>query len=76
MLRLCIARSPSDKEVAELLGVLQDHLASYEGDPKAAEALLTIGQQGEQQPSEPAKLAAWTMVANLILNLDEVVCKN
>ena len=36
---------------------------------------LTVGEAKGEGVGNPAELAAWTMVANLILNLDEVVTK-
>ena len=41
--------------------------------PKEAAALLTIGESPYDQALEPAELAAWTMVASTILNLDETI---
>ena len=39
----------------------------------AAEKLLTVGESPRDEKLDPAELAAWAMVANAILNLDEVV---
>lgn len=61
-----VARSPSDAEQKELLTLLGDLNASYEADPAAAKALVE---------SENASLAAWTVLVNTLLNLDEVITK-
>ena len=41
-----------------------------------AKQLIAIETDAASEIDSPASLAAWTMVANLILNLDEVVTKN
>lgn len=74
MFRLCTAREPSAMELNELLAVYEAHLQEYENDTDAANKLISSGTESESE--SPASLAAWTMVANLMLNLDEVVTKN
>ena len=47
----------------------------YAADPKAAHELVAVGEK-KSDPSIPApELAAWTMVASEMLNLDETVNK-
>ncbi|MGH9842622.1 MAG: hypothetical protein ACREEM_28090 [Blastocatellia bacterium] len=38
-------------------------------------ALLRIGESARDATMDPAELAAWTMVASAILNLDETITK-
>ena len=59
--------------------VLNNSLAQmkkhYEADPGAAQELVAVGES-KSDPSIPApELAAWTMVASEMLNLDETVTK-
>ena len=74
--RLVTDRDPSPKE-AEVLAKLyekeRDHYAAHQD---AAQKLLTIGESKPDSHFEPAELAAWTMVASTILNMDETVTKN
>jgi hypothetical protein len=61
------------------LSVLEDSFTQmknhYAADPDAARALLAVGEM-KCDPSIPApELAAWTMVASEMLNLDETVTK-
>ena len=42
-------------------------------DPAAAKKLIAVGETKPDAALDPAELAAWTMVANLVLNLDEVM---
>jgi hypothetical protein len=76
MFRLCAARDPEASELAELTSVFRDHLSSYERDMEAARQLIAVGESKPDAGLAPAQLAAWTMVANLVLNLDLVACKN
>ena len=39
------------------------------------DALIAIGDAKPDAKLDPVELASWTMIANLILNLDEVVTK-
>jgi mono/diheme cytochrome c family protein len=74
--RTVLARRPSDNEVVIVWSALEKHLAKYQKDPEAAKLAI---HNGESQPNpklpEP-ELAAWTLVANLLLNLDETLNKN
>ena len=61
--------------MAELVRDYEDNLQSYKNDPAAASQLLATGAAPADQKDEIARVAAWTMVANLLLNLDEVLNK-
>jgi hypothetical protein len=61
--------------LAELSGFLQEQLVKYAKDVKAAQALIAVGETKADPALNPNELAAWTLVANLVLNLDEVVTK-
>ena len=50
-------------------------LAYYRGHPDDAKKLLTYGALKADSSLDAATLAAWTMVANELLNLDEVLNK-
>ncbi len=77
MYRLCTARVASDTTVAELVKLLENQLSEYEQDDETAHKLLAVRFGGiHVEKFEKTQLAAWTVVANLILNLDEVVNKN
>jgi mono/diheme cytochrome c family protein len=75
LFRLATARNPDRKEQAELLANYRDNLTVYGGDTQAAKELISVGESTPDARLNPSELAAWTMVANLILNLDEVINK-
>lgn len=69
-------RQPSIDELADLVEAYQHELANYRSDGAAAEALLAAGGAPADAAVDRAELAAWTMAANVVLNLDEVVTRN
>jgi mono/diheme cytochrome c family protein len=73
--KLGTARTPDDRESAELLAAYQDHLANYMKNVEAAKELIAVGESKPDPKLDPSELAAWTMIGNLILNLDEVMNK-
>src|SRR5262249_33960765 len=73
LFRLATCRPPGGRELGELAAAYRDHLAEYTRDTKAAQQLINVGETGPDPALDPGELAAWTMVANLILNLDEVI---
>jgi hypothetical protein len=73
--RLCVARRPSAVEVDLLLELYRDNLAKYQKDPAGAAALATSGLPPPPKELNTAELAAWTVVANVLLNLDETITK-
>ena len=74
--RLATARQPSEKELAILTKALDRQLARFWGDEKAARELLAVGESAVDETLPPAELAAYAMMASVILNLDETVTKN
>ena len=73
--RLATARNPSSREVAVLKHIFDKQLATYRQDTKAALQLLAVGESPRNEQLQTAELAAWTIVASVILNLDETVTK-
>ena len=67
---------PTSKEIQVLVKILERQRAAYEKDPKAALQLLAVGEAPRNVQIHPAELAAWTIVASTILNLDESLTKS
>ena len=64
---------------ASMAAVLENSLAQmkqhYAADPKAAQELVSVGEKKRDASIPAAELAAWTMVASEMLNLDETITK-
>ncbi len=70
-----LARPFTEKENAIVLKILEDLLKNYTEKPGDAKALLAVGEAKVDATLNPAELAAWTMVCNQVLNLDEALNK-
>ncbi len=73
--RQCLLRFPSEEEIRGLIQDYHDFLAEFRADPEAARQLIHVGEDPPADDADPAQLAAWTMVCNLLMNLDEFLCK-
>ena len=73
--RLTLVRQPSEKELQRLLALHSEALAVYKQDPKKAADMAANPIGPVPQGADVADLAAWTAVANTLLNLDETVMK-
>ena len=69
------SRQPNSAEMAVLRTVYEKQLARFRDVPDAAASLLKIGEALADPQFEAAELAAWAMVASVILNTDEAVTK-
>jgi hypothetical protein len=73
--RLCLTRKPASKEIERLVNLYNTELEHYKSDPKAAtEMAFGAGAKPIVGFNIP-ELAAWTVVANVLLNLDETITK-
>jgi hypothetical protein len=75
LFQLATARSPTDGELELLLkrlARLRDHYASPND---TGIELAAVGESPRNQKLDSSEVAAWTSLALLILNLDEVICK-
>ncbi|HCS50991.1 MAG TPA: hypothetical protein DIW81_05270, partial [Planctomycetaceae bacterium] len=70
---LATAREPRPSESLVLLHLYEESLIHYQANPQAAEELLNIGESPRDEDLDVSQLAAWTIVANMILNLDETL---
>ena len=73
--RWTTARPPTAKELEVLQRTLQKQLTTFQADKPAAEKLLAYGDSPRNMNLEPGEYAAWTMIANLLINLDETITK-
>jgi len=71
--RQVVARYPRSDEAAIIESTLAEHAARYAKNVEAAKQLITFGDSKPDAKLNPSELAAWTMIGNLLLNLDEAV---
>lgn len=76
MFQRATCRPPHADEVANMVSLYEAQRAHYQKESEAAGKLLAVGEFPLDPKLDRAQLAAWTIVANMILNLDEVVTKN
>ncbi len=74
-LMLCLSRKPSQAEQASLLALHEQTRARFSNDPEKAKSLATKPLGPLPDGADPVDLAAWTVVANVLLNLDETLMK-
>jgi mono/diheme cytochrome c family protein len=73
--RLATARKPTEREIGVLRRIFEAQLSEYRKNPNKAPKLLAVGEAKRNEKLDAAELAAWTVVASVILNLDETVTK-
>jgi hypothetical protein len=73
--RRVAARYPSTSELAVLSTLLETEREEFAANKKGATHLTRVGDSTLTSDSDVAELAAWTVVCNLLFNLDEFVNK-
>jgi hypothetical protein len=74
-LELCLGRPAKPEQVAQVVELFNGERARYEGDRAAATAIATEPLGPLPDGADPAEMAGWTAVANVILNLDAVLTR-
>lgn len=74
--RLATSRPPTAKEIRLLETLLTAEQADFEANPDAARRLIEVGEYPLPQDISPVELAAYTVLANAILNLTESILKS
>jgi hypothetical protein len=70
-----LARPPTREELLIMTAALAKRLERYRKDPEAARALVMTGESRKPWSLDWAEVAAYTVSASTLLNLDEVVNK-
>jgi hypothetical protein len=78
-LELCLARPATPEQVNTLIALYQQEFKGYQANPADAAKLSTSStlptDKAFPKGGDPAELAAWVEVANVLLNLDGVLTK-
>lgn len=72
---LCLSREPTQRETAALTNLHDDSLASYRQNADSALKMATEPLGPAPAGADVPELAAWTVVANVITNLDEFLMR-
>jgi hypothetical protein len=73
--RRLLARPPDDRERQSLERFFGEQLAYYSGRPDEAKKAVAVGFHAAPASIDPARLAAWTSVARVLLNLNETIVR-
>ena len=74
--RLALGRPPAGDEITLLEQTLKHHLAFYNKHPDEAVRLLSYGESPRDEELDVGRHAAYTMIAQTILNLDETIVRD
>ncbi|MBY0524987.1 MAG: PSD1 and planctomycete cytochrome C domain-containing protein [Gemmataceae bacterium] len=73
--RLCLTRPPSEKETQRLAELFAKVKEQYSGNLPKATAMATKPLGPAPRDMDIVDLAAWTVISNVLLNLDETLSK-
>jgi hypothetical protein len=73
--RLALGRPATDRELDILENGLKADLQRARTDVASATRLASVGEKARRAGLDPAEVAAYTLAANVVLNLDEFVTR-
>lgn len=73
--RRCLLREPAEAEVKRITDLSRVVAKKFEGQPKQAEQMATVPLGPVPEGGNVMEFATWTVVGNVILNLDEMFMK-
>jgi len=74
--RTVLSRTPTPDEVPLLTAALAKQSEYFTADPKSATQAIRVGESKPKNVASEIETAAWTMLANLVLNTDEALNRN
>jgi hypothetical protein len=73
---MLLTAHPADELAREVMREMYDaQLPVYQADPEAALALVSAGESERDESLDTAEHATWTVLASMILNLDETLTR-
>lgn len=73
--RTCLTRDPYEAEVSRFLQLFEEAQAEFAAAPEQAKQMATDPLGPAPNGMSVSELAAWTVVGNVLLNLDEMLMK-
>ena len=74
--RTVTSRHPKPAELRVLITDLTTYQKDFTNNPESARQLLEVGEKPNAPTLDPTELAAYTLITNTILNLDESITAN
>ncbi len=74
--QLAVSRPATEREREILTRLLDKNLAAFRENPEDAAKFLAVGKSPRDETLDPAEHAAWMVVAQTVLNLDESLTRN
>jgi hypothetical protein len=74
-LRLCLIRPPSQSQIQSIVALYESELSHYQTDAAAAQKIAADPLGALPAGTDPAEAAAWTVVGNVLLNMDGVLMR-
>ena len=72
---VCLSREASDRELHALTRLYEQAHARFAAEPEKAKQMATNPLGAAPADADISELAAWTVVGNVLLNLDEMFLK-
>jgi hypothetical protein len=73
--QLAVGRLPQDRELDVLVQGLAEDLKRFQREPESAKQLLKLGESPVPTDLDSGLHAAYTLTANVLMNLDEFVTR-
>lgn len=74
--RTVLSRKPDAEELRLIATSLRKQRELFAADPLGAKKVVKVGESKPRGVASDVEVASWTMICNLVLNLDEVVMRN
>ena len=73
--KLALSREATDAEFKVLKRVLDGQVSAFTADKEKAKKFLSVGESARNESVDMVKHAAWTVIAQIILNMDEALTR-
>jgi hypothetical protein len=74
--RTVLSRRPDGEEIRVIATALEKQRELFGANPESARKVVRAGESKPKGVASDVETASWTMIANMVLNLDEVITRN
>ena len=75
ILKTVLSRPGHDADLADVTAAADEFRTMFQQNPEAAKELISTGESPPDKSLDVSELAAWTLVANTLMNRDDFVNK-